>query len=764
MWFLGISRPSRKSEIRRKLDESWGGWWPRLRSLPGISLAIAVAFVGGAFAIALSGQERSPYFLGETLTQPVLSRVQFDRVNQLRTAEVRKQAQQDVPNYFRLNQGLLDAVKSELDDLRVAVSSAETFAKYSESGSKPWTLHEAAFDALHRLVGDEKAAAAFKKQCSAIIQRLALSNMVERADLSREIRSTAGVVELDRGGGAFEAVPKERLTYAIIGEHVDRLAERVVPREIAPEARAVLIDIVKKAITPAKDQYRPVYVFDQDYTKQKIEAAGLLEPVKDSYQVGDRLAQAGVIDGEALALLNAEHEEFIRQRHINNFLKTQWVKQTIGLFGLIVLITGGLAVFTHLSHPRITERPLRALGLAVLLLMMLLTERMLLVGMSTSPIWSVATVTMTAAILTIAYSQFFAIGATSVLSLLTVLTLAAPFGLFVVHLVVISVTAILLRDVRTRLKMVELGGVTAFAAAIGELFVGLTMQEGLQYVAKQAAFAALAAFAGISVVLVLMPLIERAFRITTSLTLLEWADTSNPILRHLIEKAPGTWQHSHLLGSMAEAAAEEIGANGLLVRVGAYYHDIGKTSKPHYFVENQSGKASAHQNLAPSMSLLVILAHVKDGLAMAREHGLPRVLHPFIAEHHGTTLVRYFHARATQEARASGREEREVSEAEFRYPGPRPRSKETAILMLCDGVEGAVRALQEPTAGRIENAVHEVAMARLMDGQFDDCDITLKELARIEQSIVKSLQAFHHGRIAYPREAEAPVSHVVRSA
>lgn len=727
-------------------------------------VAIAVGFVAGAFSIALSGQERSPYFLGQTLTQPVLSRVRFERVNQLRTAEVRKQAQQDVPNYFRLNQALLDSVKSEFNDLWAAVSSAESFAKFSAPNSRQWRLDEAGFDALHGLGSDEAAAAKFKKACDGMIGRLAASNMVERADLSREIRSTSGVVELDRGGGAFEAMPKERLTYAVNGEHVERLAERVVPRDFVPEARPVLIDILKKAMAPAPDQYHPAYVFDQDYTKKKIEEAGALAPVKDGYQVGDRLMQSGVIDGEALALLKAEHEEYVRQRHVDPILKTQWVKQTFGLFGLIVLITGGLSVFTYRAHPRVTERPLRALGLAALLLFMLLAERMVLVGMSTSPIWSVTTVAMTAAILTIAYSQYFAIGTTAVLSLLTILTLEAPFGLFVVHLVVTSVTALMLRDVRTRLKMVELGGITAFAAAISALFVGLTMQEGLQYVAKQAAFAALAAFAGISVVLVLLPIIERIFRITTSLTLLEWADTSNPILRHLIEKAPGTWQHSHLLGSMAEAAAEEIEANGLLVRVGAYYHDIGKTSKPHYFVENQSGKASAHQGLAPSMSLLVILAHVKDGLALAREHGLPRVLHQFIAEHHGTTLVRYFHARATQEARASGREDREVSETEFRYPGPRPRSRESAILMLCDGVEGAVRALQEPTPGRIEGVVHEIAMARLMDGQFDDCDITLKELARVEQSIVKSLQAFHHGRIAYPRGPEEPVSHVVRSA
>src|SRR5882672_5289631 len=204
---------------------------------------------------------------------------------------------------------------------------------------------------------------------------------------------------------------------------------------------------------------------------------------------------------------------------------------------------------------------------------------------------------------------------------------------------------------------------------------------------KDAEFATVATRTVVKDMMVLLQFIGRARGMTQRLMLLEWADTSRPLLRQLIETAPGTWQHSHLLGSMAESAAEEIGANGLLVRVGAYYHDVGKMCKPNYFVENQAAKMNAHRGLAPTMSLLVILAHVKDGLALAREHGLPPALHPFIAEHHGTTVVRYFHSMAAQEARAGGRDDRDVSEMEFRYPGPKPRSVESAILMISDGVE-----------------------------------------------------------------------------
>jgi cyclic-di-AMP phosphodiesterase PgpH len=252
----------------------------------------------------------------------------------------------------------------------------------------------------------------------------------------------------------------------------------------------------------------------------------------------------------------------------------------------------------------------------------------------------------------------------------------------------------------------------------------------------------------------ILPNFERLFGVATSMTLLEWCDASRPLLRRLAQEAPGTYSHSLVLSQMAEEASESVGARGLLARVGALYHDIGKIQKADYFVENQEARMNRHDRLSPTMSLLIIVGHVKDGVEMAKAYGLPRILHQFISEHHGTTVVRYFHHAANEAARSNrGRHDREVSESEFRYPGPKPRSKETAILMLCDGAEGAVRSLSEPTPGRIETMVHQVVMERLNDGQFDECDITLRELNIVEQSLIKSLVAIHHGRIKYPKTA-----------
>lgn len=753
MRISGQSRSPRLGESRRKLANGHG---PRiglrLRGLLSWPLVIATTFWAGAAFIVLSGDERMHYYAGQRLTQPVFSRVKFEVVNKRKTDEDRKNAEQRVPNYFRFNQALLDKVQSEFRDLHAAVKAAESYDKYQEAHAQRWPLDQAAFEALKTMT-DEAGSERFKRNVDALAERLGREDMIARADIDRDVRSTASKVMLIRLDGETVSVSKERLKYAANPDHVDRLARDLVRFVFAGELEDSLVAIVKNAVAPPDGRLQPIYEFDRASTKTKVEQKlADLPPVTDPYAPGDVLVKAGSIDAEDLELLKAEHEEYLNQRSVDPDLLNQWRWKRLGLLGVVLITTIGLAVYTALCQPRVARRTARALALAILLLLMLLADRALFVGMDASPMWSVATITMTAAILAIAYSQIFAIGATTGLALLTIPTLGAPYSMILVLLSVAAVAVLLLREIRTRLKMIEIGVLTAIAAGVSACFANLAQQQDA---IKDSAIAALAALAGTSLVMVLLPVIEKVFRITTSLTLLEWADTSKPLLRQLIEKAPGTWQHSHLLGSMAEKAADEIGANGLLVRVGAYYHDIGKTCKPNYFVENQQARMDAHRGLAPTMSLLVILAHVKDGLALAKEHRLPPVLYRFIAEHHGTTVVQYFHARAAQEARANGRGDRQVSESEFRYPGPKPGSRESAILMVCDSVEGAVRALQDPTPSRIESVVRDLIMARLMDGQFDDCDITLRQLARVEQSLVRSLCAIHHGRIAYPSSTES---------
>ncbi len=259
-------------------------------------------------------------------------------------------------------------------------------------------------------------------------------------------------------------------------------------------------------------------------------------------------------------------------------------------------------------------------------------------------------------------------------------------------------------------------------------------------------------FAGL-LMLGLLPFIESLFGVQTELSLLELGDVAHPLLQELVRRAPGTYNHSINVASIAEAAAESIGAKGLLVRVGAYFHDIGKMLKPGYFVENQ-GHDNRHESLMPAMSTLIIIAHIKDGADLARQHRLPQAIIDFIEQHHGTTLVEYFYRRASERSE-SDPDGPVVDESDFRYPGPKPQTKEAAVLMLADAVESASRALAEPTPARIESLVEEISMKRLLDGQFDACGLTLKELATVRESLIKSLTAVYHGRVKYPDQRTA---------
>ncbi|MBD3264713.1 MAG: HDIG domain-containing protein [Candidatus Omnitrophica bacterium] len=248
------------------------------------------------------------------------------------------------------------------------------------------------------------------------------------------------------------------------------------------------------------------------------------------------------------------------------------------------------------------------------------------------------------------------------------------------------------------------------------------------------------------VVLGILPVFEYIFKTVTNISLLELSDFNHPLLRRLILEAPGTYQHSLVVANLSEAAAESIGANSLLVRVGAYYHDVGKLIKPDYFVENLVNYRDVHKKLKPSMSKLIIFNHVKEGIELVKKHRLnPKIL-DFVNQHHGRTLVYYFYQRA-KELEPEGKHEEE-----YRYPGPRPQSKETAIVSLADTVEALSRTLEEPTPSRIEEMVREVVKKRFMEGELDESSLTLKELEKITRSFIRILNAVFHTRINYPKD------------
>jgi putative nucleotidyltransferase with HDIG domain len=248
----------------------------------------------------------------------------------------------------------------------------------------------------------------------------------------------------------------------------------------------------------------------------------------------------------------------------------------------------------------------------------------------------------------------------------------------------------------------------------------------------------------------LIPLLESLFNATTDVALMELANLNHPLLKEMIVKAPGTYHHSLVVGSMVESAAEEIGANPLLAKVMSYYHDIGKTEPAQYFIENQKTGQNPHDHLSPHMSKTILIAHVKDGVELGLEHKLGKPIIDGIVQHHGTTLIQFFYNRAIEN---QDEEIDEVQEEDFRYPGPRPQFREAALIMLADSIEAASRSLDEPTPMRLQNIVKNIIQRKFMDGQLEECNLTLKDLSIIEDAFIRVLLGIYHQRIDYPKRA-----------
>ncbi|MGQ9732895.1 MAG: HD family phosphohydrolase [Candidatus Zipacnadales bacterium] len=293
---------------------------------------------------------------------------------------------------------------------------------------------------------------------------------------------------------------------------------------------------------------------------------------------------------------------------------------------------------------------------------------------------------------------------------------------------------------------------TAITCAVANSFLAGAFSTvfGLPIALPQLALSALggilaAVFAGGGILV-----LERPLKIVTEVRLLELSSTNEPLLKRLALEAPGTYASSIAVANLAEAAANGIGADALLVRVGCYYHDIGKIKRPYYFIENQQGLTNPHSRLTPHLSARVIISHVKDGLELAQEAGLPSEIQAFIAQHHGTTAVEYFYERALQEAEKAD----EVLETAFRYPGPKPQSRETAILMLADTVEAASRTIENPDLDSVRTMVHNLIQHKIEDGQLDESNLTFGDIHTIEEIFTRTLVAIHHQRIRYPEQLE----------
>ncbi|HEY9766661.1 MAG TPA: HDIG domain-containing metalloprotein, partial [Chroococcales cyanobacterium] len=423
-----------------------------------------------------------------------------------------------------------------------------------------------------------------------------------------------------------------------------------------------------------------------------------------------------------------------------------WTPQSwlpfIGICFTVLLFHYLLVSYLRLFEVPITRSPSQFTLLAVVMSGTLITY-WVLKSLNASPF--LIPLAMEAMLLTIFLSPRVAIFATALTGLLGGFAYGVSPGILNVALIGSLAAIFSVTRLRQRFDLGRAGLVVSFVQALAVAALAGIEGGGWQFWLSNGIWAAISGVVSAVIAIGVLPYVEGIFGITTIFKLMELANPSHPLLRQLLLKAPGTYHHCILVGNLGEAAAEAVGADPLLVRVGAYYHDIGKIKRPYFFIENQLGMDNQHERINPRLSTLVITSHVREGLELAKEYRMPKAVQDFIAQHHGKSLVSYFYHQAIQSENP-----KQVQEEHFRYPGPRPQSKETAIVMLADAVEASVRSLNRPTPEQIEAMVRKIVHARLSDGELSDSPLTLHEIEAIITTFNRIVQGLFHTRIEYP--------------
>ncbi len=710
-------------------------------------LAVVVVTVLIVSAVVHGTASPLNFRLGERPARDVRVNVtRFQWLDPIKTT-TKRQAEADAQPASMINDPTLlrDQVVERVDDLVEAASKVKQISELPEDLRATWKVSPALFDDLRAETSTPEKLKDLRKRIVTAFEPILRDGILGPNSLPRQEEGSRTFLVRQVNQEPNEARPvsldrvlRERIIREdgpVYGEFVSAFAN---PR-LGQELFALVAD---------KLGGTPTLSFDERTTNEQREAArNRIADIYNEYKKGDVLVEQGKeITPEHMLLLKKEHATAEASLTFNAKVRRA-LAIVVVVSSLFLLI--GFYVVRH--EPKVAANLKR-----IAMVCGLIAAAMALVRVLGPESWNAELVPVAIAslILAVAYNPYFALMVTFGLCVMTSLSVGGGLDHFLVLMGGTAAGVLTLDEVRTRTKLIKVGATAAFGYFVLTWAAGMVQYQSPGLVANDSLWRAgwglmAGFFLGGS-----LPFIETAFGIVTGISLLELGDVTHPLLQELVRRAPGTHNHSITVGSIAEAAAERIGADALLVRIGAYFHDIGKMLKPHYFVENQSGGVNRHANLAPAMSTLIIIGHVKDGVDLGRQHHLPEPIIDLIEQHHGTTLVEYFYHEA---ARRNGQnpDGSTVQESAFRYPGPKPQTREAAILMVADCVESASRTLSEPTPSRIEGLVRDLIEKRLRDGQFDECGLTLREIGEIRESLIKSIIGIYHVRVKYPEQRTA---------
>ncbi|TVP76280.1 MAG: HDIG domain-containing protein [Gemmatimonadales bacterium] len=713
------------------------GWGPRLRhhgARIGLLLVLAAAIT---FLFPPEpGLDMGRFEVGMVSDEDVIASVSFGVPKNSRELErEREQAAASVPPTFERDGEAAESVQASLE---------EFFDQVDEAANRDEEPEEALAELL-----EERGVPASDVQKERLLDPEVRRVLRDAALRSAEELLPRGVLD---DGASLEPLVARILEVTPEGQerYISRdaiLTAREFYQEasafLPPDAGSDVDDLLRLALIRFLE---PTLRYDQEATERDRDASRRAVPT----------TRATVLQGEAIVRANQQvgESEVERLQAYEEALRDQGHLEDAGLrlgalAGSVILnllVLGVLGFYLYLFRPRIYTNYRWVLLQGALILSFAGVAGLVARHGLPVELLPVAFVALASAVL---WDGRIALVLTVVLAVLA--GIQPPFQSLHAWLPVFvagAAAALSVRAVRRRAQTWVFIAIIAASYLVTIAMLGLVTGREFQAVATSAGWATGNTVASAILAMGFLPVFEWFTRITTDQTLLEWADPNRPLLKRLSMEAPGTYAHTINVANLSEAAANAIGANGLLCRVGVYYHDVGKMLKPQYFIENQPGGRNPHDKLKPATSATIVREHVTEGLKMAREANLPQVLLDFIPEHHGTQVISYFLEKARAEAEAAGKPPPDPEA--FRYPGPRPRSRETAVVMLADSVESATRTLQDPTPERVRNLIETIVDSKVRDGQLDEAPLTLRCMGTIKASFEKVLAGLYHHRIDYP--------------
>lgn len=653
---------------------------------------------------------------GEVATKDIIARETIEYTDENATVKLKEEAAKSIREVYNLNLASIENVENELSNFFADLKELRNEYNASQSENDVLEIRD-----VNNYFNNNELIE-IREKYSLDIENSTISNLITiDTDSLQEIEQWLFL--------SIRKIMEQGIKEADIEE-----AKKQIAREISEQATNPYLAIIASEM--GESFLKPSLFLDIEATEKKIQDS--IDAVRDVKSI-IRKDQIIIRKGE---IVNAEHIEKMKALGLQNPILHY--QNILGLFFIdsLFIFLIGLYIFTF--HKKIFDDVNKLILLSIIYISIILIAKVS--GEISGYLIPVASASM---LIAITIDSRLALWMTFIISSNIGFIFLGEINYMIVALAGGFISIFSIRKATQRSNLTRAGLLIAATNIFTILALGLVQRSSPQSLLENSMWGALNGFISAILTIGVLPFLESFFDITSSFKLMELSNPNQPLLKQLLVEAPGTYHHSVVVGNLAETAAEEIGANSLLTRVGAYYHDIGKLKRPYFFSENQEAYKNTHDDMEPSLSALVIASHVKDGVDLAKKYKLPKAIIDIINQHHGTGLITYFYHRALQSNESKNTS---VNEENYRYSGPKPQTKEAGIILLADSLEAEARTLNNPTSSRIKNLTQNVVKRNLENGQLDECNLTLRDLDKIKDVFSRILTGMFHNRVEYPDE------------